>query len=854
MRGNDRLPSRVRLRAGLGRVRAVGSAMRRIAKRLPTKGRRPAAGPSAGVPAAEPTVPAAKPRPKKPVAQLLGVRWITENSPTTLQIQGFAYRRDTSADGSTISVEAVRSDTRIPLAVRRYRTYVVNELSADGSHDHADAAFEAELDTSNLPAENADSPFEETWVFTVSVTDDQGELVGPMTVRDTWGSAGELHAADIGDGRLARPEWDRRRGLMLTVARRAVVAETVVLSGTTFDATVQCRGDFLPRKAFLRRGDAIRPAELDPGPRLCRFRIRAELDDLPQSAAEDTQPRSWYVQLADDDERRRFVHWQGRVPRGTRVVSQSDHRLAIRYSPNGLIRIDVHPRRLVADSLRIDEERMALVVAGECHGVSTAAQEWCLYSGRVTIPSHRLDVADGRFEAVFGLRTTGPWTTSQLPLPQGGYRLGVGVGVDDGVDDGRVDAIVGPRLAEGLGPATITPVAEVRPERDPSGQLHIRIRPPLGRDELGPYNQRRLQDMHQTAELVPAESVYLESFSGRSANDNTLAVYWELRRRRPDLRMRWAVADLSVEVPSGAEPVLMRSAEWWTALATSRYVVTNCWMSGKYRHRPHQRVLQTWHGTPLKLLGFDRIGTNRGEAYRTKTLREVGMWDQLIAQNPYSAEVFRRAYGFGNEVLEIGYPRNDILSGPDADVVRDRTRERLGLRDRERAVLYVPTWRENAKGLFRELDFELLTEGLGPDVRLLVRGHSNTIRSDGAVIGDRILDVTLYPDLADLYLVADVMITDYSSTMFDFSVTGKPMIFFAPDIELYSGSLRGTYFDLQESAPGPVVGTTQEVLQAWQNLDDLAREYAPAYAAWRAKFNPYDDGHAAERAVDALLG
>jgi CDP-glycerol glycerophosphotransferase (TagB/SpsB family) len=358
--------------------------------------------------------------------------------------------------------------------------------------------------------------------------------------------------------------------------------------------------------------------------------------------------------------------------------------------------------------------------------------------------------------------------------------------------------------------------------------------------------------LHRTTPVRPTDTVWLDSFDGKAANDSTLAIRNELVRRRPDLRRIWTVADLSVEVPEGDERCLIRSQKWWQELSAARLVVTNCWTPQQFRRRDHQRVLQTWHGTPLKLLGFDRIGTKRGIEYERRTIREVSQWDWLIAQNPYSASIFRSAYGYQGAMLEIGYPRNDFLVNADDDH-RAAVRDQLGLDAGERVVLYVPTWRENSKGLFSELDFAAICRALGDDGRLLVRGHVNTVKHGTTVVGDRLLDVTLYPELADLYLVADVMITDYSSTMFDFSITGKPMIFFAPDIEAYTGTLRGTYFDLAAEAPGPILSRTEEVLEAINDLAEITRQHQDRYAAWRRKFNPYDDGHAAERAVDVLL-
>jgi CDP-glycerol glycerophosphotransferase (TagB/SpsB family) len=116
-----------------------------------------------------------------------------------------------------------------------------------------------------------------------------------------------------------------------------------------------------------------------------------------------------------------------------------------------------------------------------------------------------------------------------------------------------------------------------------------------------------------------------------------------------------------------------------------------------------------------------------------------------------------------------------------------------------------------------------------------------------------VLDVTSYPNIADLYLASDALITDYSSVMFDFSVTGRPMMFFVPDIEEYRGELRGVYFDLEDAAPGPLLHTQPEVVAAVRTIEADVPLYATKYEAWRQRFNAHDDGHSSERVIDRLL-
>jgi CDP-glycerol glycerophosphotransferase len=163
--------------------------------------------------------------------------------------------------------------------------------------------------------------------------------------------------------------------------------------------------------------------------------------------------------------------------------------------------------------------------------------------------------------------------------------------------------------------------------------------------------------------------------------------------------------------------------------------------------------------------------------------REAAAWDHLLAQNQYSADIFAPAFGYSGPIHVLGYPRNDPLAGEGATLGRRQARASLGLADDQVLVLYTPTWRDTAKddaGRYRMVSHLDLHEWFdrSPSHWVLgVRGHANT-RGPGTH-DERVLDLTDHPDIADLYLAADAMVTDYSSTMFDFSVTGRPMLFWS---------------------------------------------------------------------------
>jgi CDP-glycerol glycerophosphotransferase len=176
-------------------------------------------------------------------------------------------------------------------------------------------------------------------------------------------------------------------------------------------------------------------------------------------------------------------------------------------------------------------------------------------------------------------------------------------------------------------------------------------------------------------------------------------------------------------------------------------------------------------------------------------------------------------------------------------------------------VLYAPTWRDNqyyASGRYRfdfRLDLERAWQALGDDYVFLIRGHHHM--AEDVPAGPRpdfAVNVTAYPDISELFLVSDVLVTDYSSVMFDFAPTGRPMVFFTYDLEQYRDNLRGFYFDFEAEAPGPLLATSDEVVSAIADIDTVAARHQAAYAAFAAKFCPLDDGKAAARACDSVFG
>jgi CDP-glycerol glycerophosphotransferase len=392
---------------------------------------------------------------------------------------------------------------------------------------------------------------------------------------------------------------------------------------------------------------------------------------------------------------------------------------------------------------------------------------------------------------------------------------------------------------------------------------------------LNALNRRR-SDLLRSAIYKPAtgsgaaaglrNAVLFEAFDGKVIGDSPLDIFNALKVARPDLEFFWTVkrtGKFGQVAPEGSTAVKYGSREWLELLATAKYLVNNSAFPWYFKKVSGQVYLQTWHGTPLKRLVRDIEAGKVSAQYLNTMRKEAEAWDYLVSPSAYATETFKSAFGFpvaktSGKILEVGYPRNDRLSASAAEraATRDRVRKQLGVESAQtQLVLYAPTWRDNSRtaaGTIQAVNHIDQDTKLPDGFRLAFRGHSMTHAHHRSHHAGDAIDVTHYPDIVELYLAADVLVTDYSSVMFDFAVTGKPIIFLTPDIGDYV-SHRGFYFDFLGEAPGPVCLTTAEVMRSLETINDVAKQYGKAYKAWQAKFTPLEDGKAAARVVAAVF-
>lgn len=357
--------------------------------------------------------------------------------------------------------------------------------------------------------------------------------------------------------------------------------------------------------------------------------------------------------------------------------------------------------------------------------------------------------------------------------------------------------------------------------------------------------------------------VLFESFQGKSYSDNPKYVYEYMAKHHPDYTFVWSVNEKE-DIPGHPKQVRRLSLKHFYYLARAKYWVSNSRLPNYIEKNPGTTYLQTWHGTPLKRLAGDMEdvympGTNSA-LYKQNFFNETRKWDYLISPNAYSSNIFKSAFWFDRPMLEVGYPRNDALYNKNTKEDIVRLKRKLNLPLDKKVILYAPTWRDDefyTKGQYSftlKLDLEDMREKLGEEYVIVLRMHYFIASQlDISEFEGFAYDYSSYDDIAELYLVSDLLITDYSSVFFDYANLKRPILFYTYDLEKYRDTLRGFYIDMEKEVPGPLLKETSEVIHAIQAIDDVKKSYQERYDTFYKRFCHWDDGKASQKTVEKVF-
>ncbi|MBG0827875.1 CDP-glycerol glycerophosphotransferase family protein [Planomonospora sp. ID67723] len=347
-----------------------------------------------------------------------------------------------------------------------------------------------------------------------------------------------------------------------------------------------------------------------------------------------------------------------------------------------------------------------------------------------------------------------------------------------------------------------------------------------------------------------------ESDVGAGYTGSPRYVYEELKRRGAPLRMVWSVAKRRRNFPADAP--LVRRMSWryiWT-MARAGYWVDSHGLPLDYPKPPRTRYLQTWHGQGIKSIGFNSPDLRSDfPGPRAQWRAAVARWDALVAPSAEFERIFVPSNEYTGPVLRYGSPRCDVLVHGDLAAVA-RVKDRLEIPPGRKVLLYAPTYRDQAKcsGQSIRADLEMMAEALAGEWVVVLRPHPVERYRVPQHLRHFVRPAGSYPEINDLMLASDALLTDYSSVMCDYAVTGKPMLFLIDDWDEYRRVERGVYHDLPTIAPGPCLTTTEELVYALRDLDGLAASFTAKYAAFRAMWCADEKGHASARVVDAFFG
>lgn len=779
------------------------------------------------------TADAKKPHPAR--VELRTARWTGSG---TFTIQVWAYLLPEVSKSATTRMDVWLQDdegNRTPALVRSRKDPAANERSYNPTVDVAGCAFEAVIDVeSHLAAATTRGA---VLTVRVSISDGQQTHESALTHRYRWGSAGALEACAFDSGLQVIPRWTTD-GLEFRVSKRIAVAHAISFVESTLRFWVRTDGRFAPDVAVIRddSGREVKVSSFSREGSWVEFAFNTA--DIPKLEANSAE--IWRIYL-HAGEQSRLVHWSN-------LLTPVDHRedgLVLAAGPSGVVRLERVQHNIEAGSVEFHPlPSPHIVIAGSYSGEQSRPIGLSLEGQRDGVPGTLITSGAGRF--VFSVPLVRQTEIGPVTLPSGGYRASIQF-ADESYERLRPTKT----LAASLYKSYYSERLNVRLERSPANELYVNISPPLSATEVGEFNQRRLSIESRNSAVPSENSYYFESWFGKNFSDSPLALFKEAQRRLPAARLYVSVADLSVPLPAGAIPVVRNSGKSWQALAESKYIITNCWAPDRFKRHANQVLVQTWHGTPLKLLGLDRPGSRERASRVSKIRREANEWSLLVSQNPHSTGVFRQAYAYDGNIIESGYPRNDALF--DSADLGQKVREELNISAGKTVVLYAPTWRENNAGSPDLIQAGDMADALGRDFVVLLRGHSVSLRRGQDIEATGVLDVTSFNDPSGLMAAADVLVTDYSSIMFDFSVTGKPLIFYVPDWDDYTGTGRGVYFDLAEKAPGPLCHTREEVIKVLKSLPQSREMYEKAYTAWVKEFNPWDNPSSSKTVLSRIL-
>lgn len=326
-----------------------------------------------------------------------------------------------------------------------------------------------------------------------------------------------------------------------------------------------------------------------------------------------------------------------------------------------------------------------------------------------------------------------------------------------------------------------------------------------------------------------------------------------ITHHQKDVEVVWAFTQPNKHNIDGVRKVRLGSVLYLLMLATSHFILTNYRMTPDFKKRRKQIYIQTWHSSlRLKKIEKDTEDTLPLD-YLKMAKNDSKQIDYVVAGCQISHNTFANSFWYAGKILDVGTPRNDMLLFPDKEKV-GKIKSQLKIDERKSIVLYAPTFRNDKSVSCYNIEFERLRKALhekfGHEWVVLVRLHPHMINYHLFDNDSEIIDVTSYDDIQELLVISDVLITDYSSLMFDFAISGKPIFLYASDLEHYCQKERNLYFDVKD-LPFPLAQDNDNLIANIQSFE--TKDYKDKIDRFNAQTGSYEQGTASAAIAKLIM-
>ncbi len=349
---------------------------------------------------------------------------------------------------------------------------------------------------------------------------------------------------------------------------------------------------------------------------------------------------------------------------------------------------------------------------------------------------------------------------------------------------------------------------------------------------------------------IQSRKIVLNNFYGKGYGDSPKYIAEEIIRQKLPYDLVWLADNFDSQVSPIIRKVKLHSLQASYELSTAKVIISNVKVKLPYYKKNNQFYLQTWHGSvafkAIEADAQDKLDIN----YVKESKADSKLINLFLSSNSIQTYEIKNSFWYDGEILESGSPRNDIFFAP-KDIVRS-IKLRMGIPDKNKIILYAPTFRDSQRVDVFNIDLRNLKESLDVNTEdnwhIIIRLHPNI--QDLVCFGEKpfVTDMTHYPDMQEILLISDALVTDYSTIIYDMAIMHKPIFLYAPDIDDYKGDrgLKPIYFDI----PTRICTTNDELISYVRNFNYI--NYQRNLLNFLSKIEVYDDGHASERVVDRI--